>query len=163
MRIFCTKCHAVYFGELPLDGCDNLLCDGETLVINDANFALLQAMIDGCCHLLIKQHVNLLGSVYFLEIGFVFCSAEKAQEFFEKAESIIDQIENSDKIFVDMDESPGDHHVVTIEYLGGYEDLMYLDDMEKVQAVFKFKEALRKIFIPGTADETTPASDLKSA
>lgn len=157
MRIFCTDCHAVYFGDQPFNGCDNLLCDGETLVINDANFALLQAMIDGCCHLLIKQHVNLLGSVYFLEIGFVFCSAEKAQEFFEKADSIIDQVENSEEIFVDMDDSLDDHHVVTIEYLGGSDDLLFLDDMEKVQAVFKFKEALQEIFILESVNETIPS------
>jgi len=136
MLNFCKKCKAVYECDYPLDGCENILCDGEIVLMDKSLFNLIEELKGKCCDLHLTKTVDIVGSVNLYEICFVFCDLEKAEELYAKMDFKIKEERFRGKIDIGfLDDDEDEPYVFTVGIDEYFDDFLVLETAEKIQKI----------------------------
>lgn len=149
MLNFCKKCQAVYECDYPLDECENILCDGEIVLMDELVFKLYEAAKGKCCELHLGETADILGSVYFYDLFFCFCDKTKAEDFFAQLEAtaVKDKYDNTVCFeFCQLDHEP---YVISVGISDCYDDFLYMNAFEKLDAIFRLVMFLCEVLVAG--------------
>lgn len=145
---FCIGCYAAYESDYPMDSCENLLCEGKTVLIDPVSVLILAKLQKICFFYNLKQTVMLADTLNFYEIGMAFSTPEDGADFLRRSEELLRDKKYKGKIDVDEHEDAKGFFCIDIgiAVVDGFEQFVRLESVEKVERIFTLLMFLCELF-----------------